>query len=160
MNKPLSELFQVTGRYRRSVHLERDFYADNALDGYVVTVTARETLGRLIAALENQVLRLKLGHLRAPTVQENPHSRYFAAKLLGDPQSPPTQGALNLLEKRGCVFVGSIRRSCTPAISNEKRILSCPYFRRARPHCPPLYCVDLADRSHRNSTVMAQRSDQ
>ena len=54
MNKPLSELFQVTGRFRRSVHLERDFYAENSLDGYVVTVTARETLGRLISALDNQ----------------------------------------------------------------------------------------------------------
>ena len=54
MNKtiPLSELFHVTSRFHRSVHLERDFYTKNALDGYVLTVTARETLRRVIAALE------------------------------------------------------------------------------------------------------------
>ena len=50
---PLSEIFHVTRRFRRSVHLERDFYAEHSLDGYVVTVTARETLRRLISAPEN-----------------------------------------------------------------------------------------------------------
>ena len=56
MNKtiPLSELFHVTSRFHRSVHLERDFYTENALDGYVLTVTARETLRRVIAALDNE----------------------------------------------------------------------------------------------------------
>ena len=39
-NVPLSELFHVKGRFRRSVHLERDFYTENVLDGYVLTVTA------------------------------------------------------------------------------------------------------------------------
>ena len=56
MNKeiPLSDIFHVSSRFRRSVHLERDFYAENSLDGYVVTVTAREMLRRLISALENK----------------------------------------------------------------------------------------------------------
>ena len=44
---PLSDIFHVSSRFRRSVHLERDFYAENPLDGYVVTVTAREPLHRL-----------------------------------------------------------------------------------------------------------------
>ena len=54
MNKttPLSELFHVATRFHRSVHLERDFYTKDALDGYVLTITARETLGRVIATLE------------------------------------------------------------------------------------------------------------
>ena len=55
MNKeiPLSDIFHVSSRFRRSVHLERDFYAENSLDGYIVTITAREMLRRLISALEN-----------------------------------------------------------------------------------------------------------
>ena len=43
-NTPLSKFFQIKGRFRRSVHLERDFYTENALDGYILTVTgARDT---------------------------------------------------------------------------------------------------------------------
>ena len=53
-NIPLSEIFQVKGRFRRSVHLERDFYTENALDGYVLTATARETLSRVVSTLENE----------------------------------------------------------------------------------------------------------
>ena len=103
MNKPLSELFQVTGRFRRSVHLERDFYAENSLDGYVVTVTARETLRGLIAALENQAAT-KAWSLTGPYGSGKSAFALFAAKLLSDPESPATQGALHLL-KRGDVFL-------------------------------------------------------
>ena len=53
-NVRLSELFHITERFQRSVHLERDFYTENALDGYVVTVKARETLTRLIEARQNR----------------------------------------------------------------------------------------------------------
>ena len=52
-NVPLSDLFHVRGRFRRSVHLERDFYRENAIDGYVLTATAREMLSRVISTLEN-----------------------------------------------------------------------------------------------------------
>ena len=103
MNKPLSELFQVTGRFRRSVHLERDFHAENSLDGYVVTVTARETLGRLISALENHS-GSKAWSLTGPYGSGKSAFALFAAKLLGDPKSPATQDALHLLE-RGDVFL-------------------------------------------------------
>ena len=41
---PLSEIFHITSRFHRSVHLERDFYGENALNGYVLTITARETV--------------------------------------------------------------------------------------------------------------------
>lgn len=103
MNKPLSELFQVTGRFRRSVHLERDFYAENSLDGYVVTVTARETLRRLISALENHS-GSKAWSLTGPYGSGKSAFALFAAKLLGDPRSPTTHAALNLLE-HGDVFL-------------------------------------------------------
>lgn len=97
MKKPLSDLFKVTGRFRRSVHLERDFYAENSLDGYVVTVTARETLRRLISALENGA-ETKAWSLTGPYGSGKSAFALFAAKLLGDPRSPATQSALNLLE--------------------------------------------------------------
>ena len=105
MNKdiPLSEIFHVSSRFRRSVHLERDFYAENSLDGYVVTVTARETLRRLISALENSSAS-KAWSLTGPYGSGKSAFALFAAKLLGNPESPATQQALNLLE-RGDVFL-------------------------------------------------------
>ncbi len=43
----------IRGRFRRSVDLARDVYADGPLDGYVVTVTARQTVRRLARALRD-----------------------------------------------------------------------------------------------------------
>ena len=99
MNKeiPLSDIFHVTSRFRRSVHLERDFYAENSLDGYVVTVTARETLHRLISALENHAAS-KAWSLTGPYGSGKSAFALFAAKLLGDPDSPATREASRLLE--------------------------------------------------------------
>ena len=100
MNKeiPLSEIFHVSSRFRRSVHLERDFYAENSLDGYVVTVTARETLRRLISALENPSAS-KAWSLTGPYGSGKSAFALFAAKLVGNPESPDTKQALNLLER-------------------------------------------------------------
>ena len=99
MNKtiPLSELFHVTTRFHRSVHLERDFYTKNALDGYVLTVTARETLRRVIAALENESTS-KAWTLTGPYGSGKSAFALFIAKLLDDSESSTTQGALNLLK--------------------------------------------------------------
>ena len=99
MNKtvPLSELFHVTSRFHRSVHLERDFYGENALDGYVLTVTARETLQRVIAALEGESTS-KAWSLTGPYGSGKSAFALFAAKLLGDPESPTTQAAMKLLK--------------------------------------------------------------
>ena len=85
MNKtiPLSELFHVTTRFHRSVHLERDFYTKNALEGYVLTVTAREILQRLIAALENE-LTSRAWSLTGPYGSGKSAFALFTAKLLGD----------------------------------------------------------------------------
>ena len=94
---PLSDIFHVTNRFRRSVHLERDFYAENSLDGYVVTVTARETLRRLISALENHASS-KAWSLTGPYGSGKSAFALFAAKLLGDLDSPATREAIRLLE--------------------------------------------------------------
>ena len=129
MNKtiPLSKLFHVTSRFHRSVHLERDFYTENALDGYVLTVTARETLRRVIAALEDE-LTSKAWTLTGPYGSGKSAFALFIAKLLDDSESPTTQGALNLL-KRGdkslwhqfsCLNLHEGRGFCPVLISGER----------------------------------------
>ena len=129
MNKtiPLSELFHVASRFHRSVHLERDFYTGNALDGYVLTVTARETLRRVIAALDHESTS-KAWTLTGPYGSGKSAFALFIAKLLDDSESPTTQGALNLL-KRGdkslwhqfsCLNLHERRGFCPVLISGER----------------------------------------
>jgi len=48
LKRPLSELFSVSGRFRRSVHLERDTLAPDALSGYRITPVALKTLRRVL----------------------------------------------------------------------------------------------------------------
>ena len=97
-NIPLSELFQVKGRFRRSVHLERDFYTENALDGYVLTATAREMVSRVIATLGSETTS-KAWSLTGPYGSGKSAFALFAAKLLGDPDASTTQQALDLLRR-------------------------------------------------------------
>ncbi len=42
----------IQRRFRRSVNLERDFYEERGLEGYVVTAKARELVGRVAGAME------------------------------------------------------------------------------------------------------------
>ena len=99
MNKALSDLFHVKGRFRRSVHLERDFYTDeNLMEGYVVTATAREVLGRVVAALENGKSSKALS-LTGPYGSGKSAFALFTANLLGNSDSPKTEQALTLLEQ-------------------------------------------------------------
>ena len=129
MNKTisLSDLFHVTSRFHRSVHLERDFYTKNALDGYVLTVTARETLRRVIAALEEESTS-KAWTLTGPYGSGKSAFALFTAKLLGDSESPTTHAALNLLkhadEPLWHQFIGldlhKVRGFCPVLISGER----------------------------------------
>ena len=98
VNVSLANLFSVTGRFQRSVHLERDFYTENALDGYVLTGTAQETLLRVVSALENGATS-KAWSLTGPYGSGKSAFALFAAKLLGHADSPPTQQALELLKQ-------------------------------------------------------------
>jgi len=47
----LSDLITVAPRYSRAISLERDAQTPGAIDGYIVTVTAREFLGRLAQSM-------------------------------------------------------------------------------------------------------------
>ena len=96
-NIPLSKLFQIKGRFRRSVHLERDFYTENALDGYILTTTAREMLSRVISTLENETTS-KAWSVTGPYGSGKSAFALFAAKLLGNPDASTTQQALEVLK--------------------------------------------------------------
>ena len=138
-NVRLSELFHITERFQRSVHLERDFYTENALDGYVVTVKARETLTRLISAQENGSTS-KAWSLTGPYGSGKSAFALFAAKLLGNSESPTTRQAIELL---GCkdialheqfMGINGNRKSATPGfcpvlISGERAPLSIALLR-------------------------------
>ena len=69
----------------------------NPLEGYVLTVTARETLQRLIAALEGESTS-KAWSLTGPYGSGKSAFALFAAKLLGDSESLTTQAAMKLLK--------------------------------------------------------------
>ena len=122
-NIPLSAIYQVKGRFRRSVHLERDFYTENALDGYVLTATARETLSRIASTLENETAS-QAWSLTGPYGSGKSAFALFAAKLLGDPDTPTTRQALEVLQEEDSDLY---RRFKSPN-GNGKRSLSgfCP----------------------------------
>ena len=123
VNTRLSDLFHVTERFQRSIHLERDFYTENALEGYIVTVKARETLTRLISAKENEATS-KAWSLTGPYGSGKSAFALFAAKLFGDPDAPTTRQALGLL-KHGD---DSLYERFISANGNEKKLSSgfCP----------------------------------
>ena len=96
-NVLLSDFFQVKGRFRRSVHLERDFYTENTLDGYVLTVTAREMLSRVVSTFENETTS-KAWSLTGPYGSGKSAFALFAAKLLGPRDASTTRQALEVLK--------------------------------------------------------------
>ena len=137
-NVPLSDIFKVKGRFQRSVHLERDFYTENALDGYILTVTAREMLSRVASTLEDEITS-KAWSLTGPYGSGKSAFALFAAKLLGNPYAPTTEQALGLL-KRGDTLLyerfistnghrQSLSGFCPVLISGERAPLSIALLR-------------------------------
>ena len=101
-NVPLSDIFKVKGRFQRSVHLERDFYTENALDGYILTVTAREMLSRVASTLENEITS-KAWSLTGPYGSGKSAFALFAAKLLGNPLCPYNGTSFGTPKARRCL---------------------------------------------------------
>ena len=139
-NIPLSDLYKVKGRFHRSVHLERDFYnkKENVLDGYILTVTAREMLSRVISTLENGATS-KAWSITGPYGSGKSAFALYAAKLLGNPNAATTQQALDLL-KHGDVSLHerftstngnkhSLSDFCPVLISGERASLSTALLR-------------------------------
>jgi hypothetical protein len=54
---PLVDLVRVRPRFLRSINLERDFYAPDPLEGYVLTPAAVSTLERLAAGVRQPAAR-------------------------------------------------------------------------------------------------------
>ena len=135
MSKTLSDLFSVKGRFRRSIHLERDFYTDeNLLEGYVVTATARDVLGRVVSALENNDSS-KAWSLTGPYGSGKSAFALFAANLLGNSEQALTllkQGDTPLY-KRFTDINGNGRLSssgfCPVLISGERAPISLALLR-------------------------------
>ena len=137
-NVPLSDIFRVKGRFQRSVHLERDFYTENALDGYILTVTAREMLSRVASTLENEITS-KAWSLTGPYGSGKSAFALFAAKLLGNPYAPTTEQALGLLKRGDALlyerFIStnghrqSLSGFCPVLISGERAPLSIALLR-------------------------------
>ena len=92
---PLSSLYQVEGRFLRSVHLEKDFYTENPLEGYVLSTMTRESIGRLIRALEDN--RTRAFTITGPYGTGKSAFALFVAKLFGSKTSPTTKTALKIL---------------------------------------------------------------
>ena len=137
-NVPLSDIFRVKGRFQRSVHLERDFYTENALDGYILTVTAREMLSRIALTLENETTS-KAWSLTGPYGSGKSAFALFATKLLGNPYAPTTEQALGLLKREDTLlyerFIStnghkqSLSGFCPVLISGERAPLSIALLR-------------------------------
>ena len=138
-NVLLSELFHVKGRYQRSVHLERDFYSENSLNEYIITVTAREMLERIVATLENETTS-QAWSITGPYGSGKSAFALYAAKLLGNSEDPTTQHAKDLLKhgdpslyKRFISTNGNGKKSspgfCPVLISGERAPLSLSLLR-------------------------------
>jgi hypothetical protein len=49
----ISDIFQIAGRFLRSINIQRDFEDPKALEGYVATDLASETARRIVVGLKN-----------------------------------------------------------------------------------------------------------
>jgi hypothetical protein len=93
----LSDVLSIDSRFGRSINLERDFYSDLSIDGYVVTSTTLRALSRLTAAMRAP------GSCRAWTLT-GPYGSgkstfgLFVGKLFDIRETLDSQKARNLLQ--------------------------------------------------------------
>lgn len=95
--KPFAEIVDVKPRFGRSVNLERDFYNQISLDGYVLTTTSRQALGRLLQVLTNENSE-KAFTLTGPYGTGKSTFALFAAKAFEDQKQ--TSPAHKILEEK------------------------------------------------------------
>ena len=99
-NRPLIRYFFTLQNVFSVLYIwSRDFYTENALDGYIVTVkAARNPYPSYLCTREWGNIK-SIGPSPVPMGQGNQHSHLFAAKLLGDPGAITTQQALDMLRR-------------------------------------------------------------
>src|SRR5579862_8768627 len=153
----LRDLITVAPRYARSINIERDSRSATALDGYIVTATAQRTLGRITAALGDELSQ------RAWTITGAYGSgksafALFLANLFGFPgndfvrkarailrdQQPAAHKELFERKHRGridkigfsSILVGGSSGPLLPAIAEACSRDIWPYFPTGRPPAP------------------------
>lgn len=93
----LSDLARVGARFGRSVNLERDFYEQVSLDGYILTTTGRAALHRLGQSLTDATGE-RAWTLTGPYGSGKSAFALFAAKTLSPDHSDDTQAARLLIK--------------------------------------------------------------
>lgn len=94
----LSDLFKVSARYSRSVNLERDFYTEASLDGFILTTAGRMALHRIAETLV-QPNASRAWTLTGPFGSGKSAFSLFLAKLLGNREKSDVQEAQKLLRE-------------------------------------------------------------
>ncbi|HEX7997931.1 MAG TPA: hypothetical protein VF528_06030 [Pyrinomonadaceae bacterium] len=95
----LSDLVGVGARFGRSVNLERDFYEQVSLDGYILTITGRSSLHRLGHALKDTSSE-RAWTVTGPYGAGKSAFALFLAKTLSSDSSQDTQRARLLIKEQ------------------------------------------------------------
>lgn len=91
----MSELFSLRRRFYRSVELEKDIQNPLALEGYILTPLARETLNRIIEGLEPAATN-RAWTLTGPYGSGKSAFALFLAQLLGPTEHRATKTAMQI----------------------------------------------------------------
>src|SRR4029077_2892617 len=98
---------QVTGRFRRSINLERDAAHEDSLKGYVLTPSVKSSVDRLLAALQASGLD-RAWTLTGPYGSGKSAFAVFLSNLLGAANAEATRTARRLFAKAGGGRLGSL----------------------------------------------------
>lgn len=94
----LSDLVKVESRFGRSVNLERDFYAQATLDGFILTTTGRIALCRFAESFAD-ANATRAWTLTGPFGSGKSAFVLFLAKVLGCSQTADVRTARELLKQ-------------------------------------------------------------
>ncbi|MCA9700454.1 MAG: hypothetical protein KC431_23205 [Myxococcales bacterium] len=133
VERPLSDFVSISGRYRRSIHIERDELSTDALDGYRVTPVALRTLSRIFAGIENTEGN-RAWSLTGPYGSgKSSFAMFLAALFAADVNKEPRSTARKLLkaasDEHSRELLGDSGRKTLPAlcsvlITGERQPLS------------------------------------
>ncbi|HEV2800362.1 MAG TPA: hypothetical protein VGW12_07690 [Pyrinomonadaceae bacterium] len=104
---PLADLVHVGARFGRSVNLERDFYEQVPLNGYILTTTGRSALHRLGQSLTDTAGE-RSWTLTGPYGSGKSAFALFAAKTLSTDHSDDTQTARLLIKDQDRELWGNL----------------------------------------------------